>query len=113
MAERTKNKSQSDSTGISSVMFVLDMLSIQLADIAQDVESSVTGVCSASIVWGLEPVPPSGRPPMRSIAAPMVADSRHSCIESAWRLKSCSNELNHRVTSPINCRPKSKRSAYA
>lgn len=46
MSERLRNTRQSDSTGISSVMFVLDMLSIQLADIAQDVESSVTGVCS-------------------------------------------------------------------
>jgi methyl-accepting chemotaxis protein len=35
-----------DSTGFSSILVVLDMLAIQLEDIAKDVEASVTGVCS-------------------------------------------------------------------
>ena len=47
MSEHAKSATNSlDSTGFSSILVVLDMLAIQLEDIAKDVEASVTGVCS-------------------------------------------------------------------
>ncbi len=41
-----KDIKNADSTGLSAIVVVLDMLAIHLADIAKDVEASVNGVCS-------------------------------------------------------------------
>ncbi len=42
----TKDIKPADSTGLSAIVVVLDMLAIHLTDIAKDVEASVNGVCS-------------------------------------------------------------------
>ena len=49
MQSRTSIRSQgqfADNTALAAIIVVLDMLSVQLVDIAKDVETSVNGVCS-------------------------------------------------------------------